>query len=294
VSNVSDSVDDLLRARFVAHEDDLTPAEARVASFFLDERARLGLFSAAEVAELLHVSDATVIRTAQSLGFAGFADLKRTVRSSGAPVDDIRLRLAATLTDSSGAGTELESALGDHMRALELLTDIQFGKTFGEAVAVLDDAERVVIAGIGPSAAIAAYGELLFSRVGRRTMLFTAAGPSAADDLIRLAPGDAVVMLAYGRIHRHVEVLFDRCQELAVSVVLCTDVVVPNSESLRRVILRSGRGNPSHAASHASTTLVLEALSVALAARRSELAGTTLDQLNQFRRSINGRAIDVR
>ena len=74
----------------------LAPAQRQVARFFTEHAARLGFYSAAEIAERLGTSDATVVRTAQALGYRGLADLKRALRAdpdadSSEPTPDGRL-----------------------------------------------------------------------------------------------------------------------------------------------------------------------------------------------------------
>jgi hypothetical protein len=48
--------------------ESLTPAEQRMARFFVDQKKAVLLGSAAEIAHLAGTSDATVVRTARSLG----------------------------------------------------------------------------------------------------------------------------------------------------------------------------------------------------------------------------------
>ena len=66
--------------RLLAALPELAPAQRQVARFFTEHAAQLGFYSAAEIAERLGTSDATVIRTAQALGYRGLTDLKRSLR----------------------------------------------------------------------------------------------------------------------------------------------------------------------------------------------------------------------
>ena len=61
--------------------------------------------------------------------------------------------------------------------------------------------------GVGPSAHLAGYAAFLFRRLGKDSGVLTHAGFDAADELLGLRAGHAVVILAYGRLHRHVRVL---------------------------------------------------------------------------------------
>src|SRR5260370_35309557 len=85
--------------RIAARRGDLSPAELRVVEYIAAEREEVAFLSAAEIARELATSDATVIRAAQALGYAGLPDLKAelqdALRSRATPV----LRLGRSLEE---------------------------------------------------------------------------------------------------------------------------------------------------------------------------------------------------
>jgi DNA-binding MurR/RpiR family transcriptional regulator len=285
---------DDLAGRIASRGAGLSAAERRAAAFFQDQLGQVAHFSAAEIATHLGVSEATVIRAAQGLGYRGFAELKRAARSSGVVEPDLRTRLLATLDAGAGAGSGVARMLEAHLASLDGLARIAVGGEVDQAVDVLARAERILVAGTGPSAALAAYGAVLFNRIGTESVALVHTGPSAADEIARIRRHDVAIVLAYGRVHRHVAVLMERCAELEVPVVLCTDTASPPVDVPTCIVLRAGRGAPGAYASHAATTLLLEGLAVSLAARAPERAGETLDRVNELRRRIGGRGLDIR
>ncbi|MDQ3762715.1 MAG: hypothetical protein M3460_13930, partial [Actinomycetota bacterium] len=119
-------MDQMAAQRILAGLPGLAPAQRQVARFFTEHAARLGFYSAAEIAERLGTSDATVVRTAQALGYRGLADLKRALRADAAgdsaePTPDGRL--AATLRHGTDPGELLDHVLDVHRAALELARD---------------------------------------------------------------------------------------------------------------------------------------------------------------------------
>src|SRR5689334_6038396 len=65
-----------LDERLAARRDVLRPTEQRVADFFAQHREEVAFLSATEIAKRLVTSDATVVRTAQALGYSGLQELK--------------------------------------------------------------------------------------------------------------------------------------------------------------------------------------------------------------------------
>ncbi len=271
----------------------LAPAQRQVARFFTEHAVQLGFYSAAEIAQRLGTSDATVVRTAQALGYRGLADLKRALRGeaggdSAEPTPDGRL--AATLRRGTDPGELLDHVLDVHRAALDLARD-RLRAPFPAAVALLDAAERGVLSGTGPSAAVAEYGAVLLGRIGRPVATITGTGVSAADQVLTLRRGDALVLLAYTRLHRHAAVLLDTAQRRGVPVVLLTDVLT-TVEGVD-LVRACPRGLPQESSSHALTVLLLDALAVALAAADRPRATTALRELNRLRAALLGSPADV-
>jgi len=267
-------------------------SERAVAEYLLGLGSRAAAMSAREVASATGTSDATVVRTAQSLGFEGFRELKRFLagQADEAPLSE---RLRASLNDARDPDDELHAACDRQRVALEAMSRGIPKSQFRAANRIIAGAERVWWSGIGPSAFLAEYAAFLFRRLGKTSGALTHSGFENADELLSLRQGDAVVVLAYGRLHRHVRVLFDRAAEEGTQVVLITDSLAVRSEWPVAVRLASGRGPSGMFSSHGTTILVIEALALAMAAANPDRAQASVDRLNQLRSDIAGRPFEV-
>lgn len=287
VANATDTYDE----RVAERGDLLAPAERRVAELLGDLGPTAVLLSAAALATQLGTSDATIVRTAKALGYSGLAELRRALASS-TESPALRERLRRTLDEAAGDRL-FAAAIGRHLDAVETLTRNVSADAFQDAVTVLAAAERVVWRGIGPSAHLADYGQLLSQRIGRRSTSLVQTGTSFADELLTLAQGDAIVMFAYGPFQPHVRVLLAHARSLDVPVVLVTDTPPRNLGPAVHTTLRCGRGAPGLFSSHATTLVVVEALILAIAATRQAEAEASLTTLNHLRAELAGRRLDV-
>jgi len=278
--------------RIVAGLPALAPAQRRVARFFREHADQLGFYSAATIAAQLGTSDATVVRTAQALGFDGLADLKRALLSdtSPAPEPTPSGRLHATLRHGSSPAEVLDHVLDVHAAALDVART-RLRESFPAAVALLDQAERIVVSGTGPSAAIARYAAVLLGRIGRPAATITSTGVSMADDALALPRGDTLILLAYTRLHQHAAALLEVARLRRAPVLLVTDVVTGVDGV--DLTLSCPRGLPGQTSSHAVTVLVLEALIVALAAADPSRATAALTELNRLRGQLLGTPADI-
>jgi DNA-binding MurR/RpiR family transcriptional regulator len=267
-------------------------SERAVAEYLRELGPRAAAMSAREVASATGTSDATVVRTARSLGFDGFRELKRFLagQSDEAPLNK---RLRASLSGAPDPDDELHAVCDRQRGALETLIRQIPKSQFHAANRIIDAAERVWWSGVGPSAFLAEYGAFLFRRLGKPSGALTHSGFENADELLSLKQGDVVVVLAYGRLHRHVRVLFDRAAEEGIEVVLITDSLAVRDDWPVAVRLASGRGPSGMFSSHGTTILVIEALALAVAAAHPDRAQESVDRLNQLRSEIAGRPFEV-
>ena len=285
------SATDTYAERVAERGAELAPAERRVAELLLDLGPEATLLSAAALAEQLGTSDATVVRTAKSLGYSGLGELRRALAAYGdnPPLGE---RLRRTLEQTPG--DELfASAIRNHLSALDNLSRNVSPQAFQEAVAVLAGRDRIVWRGVGPSAHLAAYGQLITQRIGKPSIALVHTGTSFADELLTLAPTDAIVVFAYGRLQSHVRVLLEHAATLDAPVVLITDTLARKLGTGVTTTLQSGRGAPGLFASHGTTLVVIEALVLAIAATNQAESEASLTKLNELRAALAGRRIDV-
>jgi DNA-binding MurR/RpiR family transcriptional regulator len=285
------SATDAFADRVALRSPHIAPAERRVAFGLLELGPEGSVLSASVLAVRLGTSDATVVRTAKALGYSGLAELRRALvaHTSEPPIGE---RLRRSL-DQASREALLEAAIANHVGTLDVLAHTVSPERFEEAVAVLTASDRVVWRGVGPSAHLAGYGQLLTERVGKTSAAFVHTGTSFADELLALAAGDALVVLAYGRLQSHVRVLLERAETLGVPVVLVTDSQTRRLSAPVHTILECGRGAPGLFASHGATLVLIEALVLAVAAGNRSTAEQRLADLNDLRAALAGRRIDV-
>src|SRR5262245_31626923 len=95
-------------------------AERAVAEFLLRQGPRAAAMSAREIATAVGTSDATVVRTAKSLGYASLRELRHAL-TDRTEIMDLPSRLRATLDATTNAHDTLAHAVRTQLDALETL-----------------------------------------------------------------------------------------------------------------------------------------------------------------------------
>jgi len=276
-----------LDGRIDAAIPSLTPSEQKMASFFRAQKEAVLLNSAAEIAEKAGTSDATVVRTARSLGFDGLSSLREAILAdltSGGPEG----RLKRTLDDlSDGPDEVLGHVLNAHRESLDAMETTEFSDAFKRTIQLLFPARRRFVFGIGPSGSVADYAALQFNRLGLPTTALSDSGVGLADNLMMAGQGDIILMIAYAPVYREVSVVLDHAEENGLPVVLVSDSLAPYVRKRVVEILPVPRGRADHLSMHAATIVLIEAMIVALAAQDKSAALASLAKFGALRGAID-------
>ena len=272
----------------------LSPAEQRVAVFFRDKSEDVLISSATALASRTGTSDATVVRTAKALGFAGLNDLKRVLAGEVRRRLTLAERMEHTLDEAGHDPTNAFTlVMGIHERSLASLRRSITPLDFSAAVTMIGGARRVAAFGLGPSSAVAQYLALQLSRIGLDTLALVNSGLLFADDVGKLRPGDVVIAFAYSRVYRELAVLLDTCNKLNVPVLLVTDTLGPRLKSRVRLVLTATRGRADMLSMHVATLALVEAIMVGVAAERPDQTMASLQALNDAREKLAGEPMDL-
>lgn len=277
-----------------AHLDRMSASEQRVARVFLEAREEVLVASAATLALKAQTSDATVVRTVNSLGFSGLDELRQVLAAELKQSLTIASRLTETLRE---VGDDLQAAfdrtLDIHRDAIEKLRRDISPETFSAAVEILTRAKRVAVFGIGPSSAISTYFTMQLGRFGIDTICLSQTGLLFADDLRKLRKGDVLIALAYTHVYRELAVLLDEADRLALKKLLMTDSLANKLRQRVDLVLPVARGRADMLSMHTATLGLIEALLVGMAVKNSQGTIRSLEALNALREEVVGEAMDV-
>jgi DNA-binding MurR/RpiR family transcriptional regulator len=280
--------------RVAFHLDRMSPAEQRVARVLLEDREEVLVASAASLALKAETSDATVVRTVKTLGFAGMDELRRLLATELKQSLTIANRLTGTLRE---VGDDLHAAfnvtLDIHRDAIESLRREITSKIFRTAVELISSADRVAIFGIGPSSSVAGYFAKQLGRFGVDAICLTHTGLLFADDLRQLRAGDVLVVMAYSHVYRELAVLLGEADRLGVKKMLLTDSLGAKLRNRVDLVLPVARGRADMLSMHTATIGLIEALLVGVAAKNPKAAIRNLESLNALREQIVGESVDL-
>jgi DNA-binding MurR/RpiR family transcriptional regulator len=282
-----------LQERVAALGSGLSPAEGRLAAWMLRNQDDVVVSSASELAALAESSDATVVRTARSLGYTGFPELKKSLigslsrrRNLAEVLDD---RMASYQSTDRGLG----KALDDTISLAEQLREGVSLDAWSQTVEFLSSASRVFNFGLGPASSIADFMTLSLSRIGMDARTISMSGFRLADDLIIFRESDVLLIFAPIRLFREIDVAIDCARAAGAKVIVVTEALRLALTDRVDAILTTPQTTTGSASELTAGLILGHALVLAIAADNRERSLQSLIRLNQLRTQVTGAELDI-
>jgi DNA-binding MurR/RpiR family transcriptional regulator len=262
----------------------LTKSQQRIASYLLAGYDEAAFLPAADLAERLNVSEATLVRFARAIGYHGFRDLRRCLqglfRAQATPAVRLQHKLGEL---SSSQGHVLAKVLDMEVQYLTEASHSIDPADFDRAVQVLLGGERIFVFGSGPSGILADLAELRLRRLGILTIAMTESGRHLLEKLQLLQKGDAVLAAGFNYVRPELVTVLDHARATGCRSILLTDTLGPALRSKADVVLAARRGPVSTFHSLTVPMAVLNALILAVAMARPEDSLAALNRLQHLR-----------
>ena len=209
-----DWLDDIMAAA------SLPKAQQRVAEAIARNPQLASYAEIAEVAARAEVNSSTVVRTAQSLGFEGWPDLQRELRSRYLA----KISSEDTLVEHGSHPSPLSAALAKDMENLRLTLDANAPEEVESAIATPAAARSILVVGHGSYAAPASVMAHLGATMGYPISLESRGGVHLVTATNRLGPGDVLLVINIWRSIRQMVAAVESAHQAGATVILISDM----------------------------------------------------------------------
>ena len=272
------------RQRLEDHLPSLTKSQQRIASYLLVSYDEATFLSAADLAERLNVSEATVVRFAKAIGYDGFPQMRRHLQELFRARFTPAARLQRKLSElARSQGHVLTKVLAMELQYLAEASESIDLADFDRAVDILLSGERIFVFASGPSGILADLATWRFRRLGIPTIAMTESGRHLLENLQLLQPGDVMLVAGFQHLTPEMVAVLDHARATDCRSILLTDTLGPAFRDKADVILAARRGPVSTFHSLTVPMSVLNALILAVAMTRPEESLAALNRLQQLR-----------
>ena len=194
-----------------------------IAQYILEHYEKAAYMTAAKLGSLAEVSESTVVRFADELGYAGYPGLQRALRELVRTnlTSFQRVEVADTIIgDKDVLEQVLLSDAEKIRRTLESIDRVAFDK----AVDNIINAKRIYIIGVRSSATLAGFLHYNLQMVfDNLTLVQTTSGNEMLEQIMRVGKGDVVIAISFPRYSKRIIKAVEFAKRNGADVVALTD-----------------------------------------------------------------------
>ena len=209
----------IIESRF----DGLSKGQKSIARYILDHYEKAAYMTAAKLGMLVKVSESTVVRFANELGFDGYPALQSALREL------VRTNLTSfqrvEVSDSIiGDKDVLEQVLLSDAEKIRRTLDAIDRRAFDEAVDKIINANRIYIIGVRSSATLAGFLHYnLQMAFDNLTLVQTTSGNEMFEQIMRIGEGDVMIAISFPRYSKRIIKAVEFAKKSGADVVALTD-----------------------------------------------------------------------
>jgi len=271
---------------FAAHDTDYTKSERRIVDFFRRNMDEAAFLSAADVAQQLEVSEATMVRFARTLGFESYPALREALQENFRHRMIHSARLRGRLNDLREAGDIFERLVASEIDYLAEALHTLDRNALNAAVELLRTHRRVFVFGLGPSVSLVDLLQIRLTRTARHVVTLNTSGQEILEPLMLMCKEDLLIAIGFFNLTPALQLVLDYANQQKTPVILVTDTLGPLVGGKADVVLAARRGPVSAFHSLTIPMTIINALLLALSSVDQEQVMAQLDKLDQLRERL--------
>jgi DNA-binding MurR/RpiR family transcriptional regulator len=269
-----------LEDRVYAVYASLPPAEKRLADVLLQFQMELPSYTAGELAEKASVSRATAARLIRALGYATYPEAKRLIRADqhwGSPRGGLADPNEAP-AETATIGRMVEADLDNIRVTAESIPT----RTLAEISQVIATAPRLWIMGLRSGYGLAHHAAHYFRLMRHDVQVLSDGGASLSHQVAAIAPGDALLVIAFRRRPRLLRPLLAEARTIGATTILITDLSASATARAATHVLRCRCRSPSPFNSFAAAVTLINYLAWSVTTLLGERSVARFQQIDRL------------
>ena len=265
------------------HYDQLTKSEKRIADYMRQNQDEVAFLSAAEIAQQLDLSEATMVRFARTLEFDSYPAMREVMQAKFRSLVTHSTRLRSRLGDLREAGDIFERLVASEIAFMTESLQTLDRKAFNAAAELLRTHQRVFVFGLGPSISLVDLLEIRLTRSARHVIPLRTSGRELLEPLLLMNKDDLLIAIGFFNKTPALQLVLEQANLHKTPVILVTDTLGDWVGKKATVTLAARRGPVSSFHSLTIPMTIINALLLSLSSADQEKVMTNLDKLDQLR-----------
>ena len=270
-------IDQIVRGR----TPELTPTQRKVLDFILKQPEQAVFLTATDLAHNLNVSDTSIVRLAQALGYAGYPHLKRRLREYVQPKITTVDRLGDTVQRVESVGDVLADVLTRDLNNLKITLEETDPDTFTKFVDEMDSARRIFVIALRSTHCLGVFMTSALRFLGREVIPLIPGTGEMWDQVRDLGPDDVLIGFAFPRYTKVTVEVMNYARDQDVRVLAITDGELSPLNKSAHYCLTVSYGIESYIESFTAALSLVNAIVTALAFKSGKDNMQTLQELER-------------
>lgn len=266
----------------IANMDKLSKSQRSIADFIEGSFEKAAFMTAGKLAAVVGVSEATVVRFAQELGYGSYPEMRRALQDlvRGRLTSVQRIAVARELTEG---GDILHHVLSSDIEQIRQTLEDVSRSDFDAATGAVIAAKNIYIFGLRSSSALAHfmgfYFNLLFENVH---VVNESSSLEVFEQILRISRGDVFIALSFPRYSKRTIRAARYARDMGATVLGITDSNASPVAKLSDICLYARSDMASFLDTLVAPLSLVNALIVAVSARAGSDVATSFERLERI------------
>lgn len=233
-----------------------------------------------QLAEVLHISEATISRFVRHAGYQDFKDLKNSI-AAAIKQESPSEKLSVSMKKEST--TTLSSYLNYQQfcmnKTLEFLDEEQLTQTLHHLLA----AKKIYLYGKGAAQSLCSLFSFRLRRFGFEIVTLPSSGSEIYEHLVHITEDDFVLLFSFQKLSHEAKVLLEHRKVKHYKAALFTSRTYTQDKNIADYSLYVYRGTPSEYHSMAVPTALIDAMIIMIADLMGNTSVTQLEELHELK-----------
>ncbi len=260
----------------------LSKGQKQIASYMLEHYDKAAYMTAAKLGSLVGVSESTVVRFANELGFDGYPELQHSLQELIRTKLTTLQRIEIT-NDRIGDADLLEKVLMSDVDKIRRTLDEIDRDSFNDAVDALTGAKMIYIIGMRSSSSVASflfhYLNLIFPHV---RLVRTTSGSEIFEQILRISSDDVIIGISFPRYSKRIINALEYAKSQSAHVIALTDSAASPIAAHADDLLLAKSDMASFVDSLVAPLSIVNALIVAIGKKKQTELSETFERLENI------------
>lgn len=264
--NESDSLMTIMKEKYKT----MSKGQKLLANYTMENYPKVAFMTASKLGETVGVSESTVVRFANSLGFSGYPKfqdaLQELIKTKLTTVERVEMANRDYSTDSKILENVLKADIDNIKETLDTLEE----KSYEKAVNTIISAKKLYIMGLRSSIYVAKYLGYYLNYILDDVIIVRMDMGEPVEQMIKLGKGDVLIVISFPRYSKKTLQVAEFAKERGAKVIALTDSYNAPTAKISDVIVTVKNNMVSFVDSLVPAFSVANALVIGVAMREKE------------------------